>query len=107
MDLVSFSLIASMFFVYALMSTLKSYIYVGLTNDFARRFHEHNSGQNRTTKPYLPFKKLLLETYPTRISARKREKFLKSGIGKEHLKSLETNVRNVEVVNLPAGRQDW
>ena len=96
-----------MFFVYALMSTLKSYIYVGLTNDFARRFHEHNSGQNRTTKPYLPFKKLLLETYPTRISARKREKFLKSGIGKEHLKSLETNVRNVEVVNLPAGRQDW
>ena len=76
-----------MFFVYAIKSSIRNYIYVGLTNDFERRFNEHNSGQNRTTKAYRPFKLVVLEKFSTRIEARKREKFLKTGSGKEFLKS--------------------
>jgi len=77
-----------MFFVYAIKSLDRNYIYVGLTNDFDRRLNQHNSGQNRTTKAYLPFKVILVESYNTRPEARKREKYLKSGIGREYLKRL-------------------
>ena len=80
-----------MFFVYAISSEIKNYIYVGLTHDFNFRIHEHNSGSERTTRPYRPFKVLLIEQYPTRAEARKREKYLKSGCGKEYLKALREN----------------
>jgi len=77
-----------MFVVYALKSIHRNYIYVGMTNDFNRRFNQHHRGNNKTTKPYSPFKVILQESFPTRIEARKREIYLKSGIGKEFLKSL-------------------
>ncbi|MBI1769759.1 MAG: GIY-YIG nuclease family protein [Bacteroidetes bacterium] len=91
-----------MFFVYAIKSSIRNYIYVGLTSDFDRRFRQHNSGHNRTTKAYAPFEKLHIESFQTRGEARTREKYLKSGIGKEFLKKLKL----IEVVNLPDGRQD-
>jgi putative endonuclease len=77
-----------MFFVYAIKSQRRNYVYVGLTNNFDRRLLEHSSGQNKTTRPYAPFKVILVEVHQTRPEARKREKYLKSGIGKEYLKSL-------------------
>ena len=49
---------------------------------------EHNSGKNKTTKPYLPFKIIYTEKVETRVDARKREKYFKSGIGKEILKAI-------------------
>jgi putative endonuclease len=76
------------FFVYAIKSVTRNYIYVGLTNNFDRRFLEHNSGNNKTTKPYCPFEPILIEAFPTRLEARAREKFLKSGSGKEFLRTL-------------------
>lgn len=77
-----------MFFVYAIKSEVRNYIYVGLTDNFDRRLLQHNSGQNITTRAYTPFVVVLVEFYETRPEARKREKYLKSGIGKEYLKSL-------------------
>ncbi|MBN8687714.1 MAG: GIY-YIG nuclease family protein [Chitinophagales bacterium] len=76
-----------MFYVYALNSLSRNYIYVGLTNDLERRFHQHQNGQNKTTKPYLPFILFYMEAFQTRVEARQREIFLKSGIGKEFLKT--------------------
>lgn len=77
-----------MFFVYALRSLSRNYIYVGLTDNVDRRFEEHQSGKNKTTKSYRPFVLLRVENFNTRIEAREREKYLKSGIGKEFLKGL-------------------
>ena len=51
-----------------------------MTNDLERRIAEHNNGENKSTKAY--------RTFPDRISARAKEKYLKSGIGKEFLKML-------------------
>jgi putative endonuclease len=79
-----------MFYVYALSSQTHKYIYVGLTENLERRFGEHDSGKNKTTRPYRPFKILYVESFPTRQEARAREKYLKSGSGKEFLKSLIT-----------------
>ncbi len=77
-----------MYFVYAIKSLIKQYVYVGLTNNPQRRISQHRQGKEQTTKPYRPFEIKLIETYNNRAEARKREKYLKSGVGKEWLKSL-------------------
>ena len=75
-----------MFYVYALSSIERKYIYVGLTNNLNRRIAQHNSGYEKTTKPYRPFSLILVEECSTRKEARFREKYWKSGSGKEKLK---------------------
>ena len=50
------------------------------------RLNQHNSGKTKSTKGYKPWKLLFFEEFETRQEARKREKYLKSGIGKEYIK---------------------
>jgi len=76
------------YYVYAISSQARNYIYVGLTDNPDRRIGQHNAGHERATKPYRPFKVLLIESFSSRMEARKREKYLKSGIGKDYLKGL-------------------
>ena len=54
-------------------------------------------GKERTTAPHRPFRKILEERFETRAEARNREKYLKSGIGKEWLKGKFADV--VELVD--------
>ncbi|MEK7583423.1 MAG: GIY-YIG nuclease family protein [Patescibacteria group bacterium] len=77
-----------MSYVYAIASLSRNYIYVGLTNNTERRIGQHQQGKEKTTAPYRPFKTVLIEKYRTRVEAREREKYLKSGEGKELLKRL-------------------
>jgi predicted GIY-YIG superfamily endonuclease len=61
--------------------------YVGQTNDLHRRLQEHQDGRSPFTSKF-GFKKLLYsETYSTRANAMKRENFLKSGQGRQWIKS--------------------
>ena len=77
--------------VYAIKSLIKDYLYVGMTNDLERRLKEHNNGENRSTKAYRPFVLIYSEEFPDRTKARIKDKYLKSGVGKEFLKSLTYN----------------
>jgi putative endonuclease len=77
-----------MYFVYVISSEARKYIYVGITNNLDRRIDEHNRGYNKTTRAYRPFKLIFTEEFTTRTAAREREKYLKSGFGKEFLKSI-------------------
>jgi putative endonuclease len=77
-----------MWFVYAIESLTRKYMYVGLTSNVEQRLQRHNEGRERTTRPYRPFRLILCEAYTTRAEARKREVYLKSGIGKEFLKAI-------------------
>jgi len=74
--------------VYALESLKHNYIYVGMTQNLERRFSEHNAGACSSTRFHAPFRVIYTELQSTRIAARAREKYLKSGIGKEFLKLL-------------------
>ncbi len=76
-----------MYFVYVLKSE-SSRKYVGFTTDIERRFKEHNLGMSPYTKGRGPWKLVYSETYTTKAEALKREKFLKSGKGRELLKKL-------------------
>ena len=77
-----------MIFVYAIKSVSRNYIYVSMTNDVQRGFSEHNNGENKSTKAYKPFTLIYTEAFPDRSSARVKEKFLKSVIGKKFLSPL-------------------
>jgi len=75
-----------MYFVYALYSISFDRLYIGFTNDLSRRLNQHNSKKNKSTKAYVPWKLIHREEFETRLEARKREKYLKSGIGREYLR---------------------
>ena len=77
-----------MFIVYAIKSKVKNYIYVGLTKNLVDRLRRHNAGYEKTTRSYKPFDLIYTEECSDRIVAREKEKYFKSGIGKEFLKTL-------------------
>ena len=76
------------YFVYALLSEDNKQIYKGMTSNIERRLQEHKNKQNNTTKYFGKFKLILLKEFTTRVEARKREKYIKSGIGREFLHRL-------------------
>ncbi|WP_066223351.1 GIY-YIG nuclease family protein [Formosa haliotis] len=78
-----------MFYIYAISSIHRNYIYVGMTENLEARVERHNSGREKTTKPYRPFELIFTESLDVeRMEARKREKYWKSGIGKEKLRQI-------------------
>ncbi len=64
----------------------KDFIYIGYTENLRKRFAEHNSGQNTSTKPYIPFELIHYEAYRNMKDAKRRELYLKSNKGKTTLK---------------------
>ncbi|MFC2084366.1 GIY-YIG nuclease family protein [Bacteroidota bacterium] len=62
--------------------------YVGMTSDIKRRIKEHNSGLVKSTRNRKPFELIYTEEFATKNGAMKREKFFKSGKGREFLKSI-------------------
>lgn len=81
-----------MYYVYAISSLEHNYIYVGLTQNIENRIKRHNDGRERTTKFYRPFILIYSEVCETRAEARKREKYWKSGVGKEKLRVLKNSL---------------
>lgn len=80
------SLPSRMFTVYILQSLKDNKTYTGYTDNFERRFHEHNAGKSSSTKHRAPFKLLFKEEFKTTIEAKKRELWWKSGAGRRKLK---------------------
>ena len=80
-----------MYIIYAIVSKIDNRVYVGLTSDLVRRLTEHNSGSVFSTKGYRPWSLLYTEEAIDRVTARQREKYLKSGTGKEFLKKMRDN----------------
>ncbi|HPG12199.1 MAG TPA: GIY-YIG nuclease family protein [Chitinophagaceae bacterium] len=76
-----------MFFVYVIRSDADGRFYVGMTQSVNNRLNQHNKGRVFSTKGYLPWQLFFVESFTNRPDARKREKYLKSGIGKEYIKS--------------------
>ncbi|HIP48757.1 MAG TPA: GIY-YIG nuclease family protein [Lutibacter sp.] len=80
-----------MYFVYILHSTSFKHTYTGMTQDVDKRLFQHNLGQNKSTKAYTPWVIIHVEEFNTRDQARKREKYLKSGVGREFISDLLTS----------------
>ena len=77
-----------MFVVYILYSESHSKTYTGCTADLISRFHSHNTHSNTDwTRSYRPWIVLHCEYLETKAKALKREKELKSGKGRDWIKS--------------------
>ena len=76
------------YFVYVLESEIDGRLYKGQTTDISKRINEHNAGKTKSTKGYRPWKLVYFEKFETIKEAVLREKYLKSGIGREYLKAL-------------------
>lgn len=61
---------------------------MGFTKDVESRLKQHNSGKTKSTKPYRPWILLFVEEFDSKEEALKREKWLKSGIGREFIKKI-------------------
>ena len=73
------------YFVYIIQSKSTGKYYTGITNDLNRRLSEHNKTKSNTivSKNLTDFEFIYSEKVSNRIQARKREKYLKSGVGRE------------------------
>ena len=78
-----------MFTVYILYSIAYNKTYVGQTKDLDNRLLEHNvTAIKGFTVSYRPWVLIHQEDYATRTEAMKREKYLKSGMGREFVKTI-------------------
>ncbi|MDP7026142.1 MAG: GIY-YIG nuclease family protein [Candidatus Marinimicrobia bacterium] len=69
--------------VYILSSKVNAVRYIGITNNISRRLKEHRSTGSTVERLLGTFDLIYKEEYFDYKSARKREKFLKSGKGRE------------------------
>ncbi len=74
--------------IYVIQSEVDKRLYVGLSKDIEKRLKSHNNGETFSTKGYRPWKLVYSEEVGSREQAREREKYLKSGIGKEYIKNI-------------------
>ncbi len=75
-------------FVYILISEKDGTLYVGCTKNLKNRLRGHNAGNVRSTKSKIPWKIIRSEEYESLSIASKREKFLKSGLGRRVVRNL-------------------
>ena len=74
-----------MWFVYVLKSEKSGVRYIGMTEHVENRLIQHNSGKSRFTKGHMPWVLVYSEEVGSSVDARKREKYLKSGLGRQFL----------------------
>jgi putative endonuclease len=75
-------------YLYVIRSEINGNLYVGICKNILTRLKEHNMGKNRYTKGLKPWELVYTESFPNWQKAREKEKYYKSGIGKEYLKRI-------------------
>ena len=77
-----------MYTVYVLRSLKDGRRYIGYTSNVDRRLKEHDAGRTESTKYRRPWEMIYSESYTTEKEAKEREKFFKSGRGREELEMI-------------------
>jgi putative endonuclease len=92
-----------MWHVYVLYSMSSQKTYVGFTKDVNRRLFEHNVSETKGfTLRYRPWTLIYTESFASKEEAMKREKFLKTGRGREELKQYVLEYLNTGAVSAAA-----
>jgi putative endonuclease len=76
-----------MYYTYVLKSKKNNRLYTGSTGDLRKRFIEHNSGRVFSTKNRGPFELIYYEACHDLYDAKRRERYLKTGMGKRYLRN--------------------
>ena len=75
-----------MYYVYVIRSVNFNRTYIGFTSNIENRLQQHNSGKTKSTKPFKPWTLVFFEEFESKDDAINREKYLKSGVGREYVK---------------------
>jgi len=76
-----------MFYIYVLLSKVDNQFYTGATSDLKSRLQKHDDGQVPSTSKRRPLKLIYYEACLEKDDAIKREKYLKTGMGKRYLRN--------------------
>lgn len=76
-----------MYYTYVLLSKKDNKFYVGYTDDLNNRLMQHNSGKVKSTAFRLPILLIYYEVCLNKFDAIKRERYLKTGMGKRYIKN--------------------
>ena len=77
-----------MYHAYVLKSDSFEVLYKGHTSDLEKRLKAHNEGKSPYTRNKGPWRLVYSESFNTKSEAIKREKFFKSGKGREILNQI-------------------
>ncbi|MBP9739027.1 GIY-YIG nuclease family protein [Candidatus Saccharibacteria bacterium] len=77
-----------MYIVYVLHSSQLGSRYIGQTSNLSKRLSDHNSGESKYTKGKGHWELVYEEHFDTRAEAMRREKYLKTGKGRDFLSNL-------------------
>ncbi len=80
-----------MYYVYVLTSKKDEKFYTGCTNDLKKRILLHNTGGVVSTKNRQPLNLVYYEAFMNKKDAFKREQWLKTGWGRNHLNKILSN----------------
>ena len=75
-------------FVYALRGLRDNNLYIGISQNPEKRVETHNKGKTESTRNRRPLVLIYKESCNSLKEARQKEKYYKSGIGREFLKNL-------------------
>lgn len=79
-----------MFYVYVIRSETNGRRYTGSCENLEDRLRRHNAAYSKATKSGIPWKLIHHEIFETRSEALERERFFKTGRGREELDRCET-----------------
>ena len=80
-----------MHYAYILRSRLNGEFYTGYTNSLQKRVKEHNSGKVKWTYDTGPYDLIFYEAFTDKLDAFLREKWLKTGWGRNHIQKMLSN----------------
>jgi len=75
------------FYTYVLRTEKDGKFYTGVTHDLNKRLEQHKAGPVFSTKHRLPLKLIYFESCLNKDDAYRRERYLKTGMGKRFLKN--------------------
>jgi putative endonuclease len=75
------------FYTYVLKSEKTGTFYTGATSNLKKRLEEHNKGKVYYTRNKTPVKLIYCEACLNKEDAYRRERYLKTGMGKRYLKN--------------------
>jgi putative endonuclease len=71
------------YYSYVIRSLKNGILYKGSTDNVEKRIATHNAGKVKYSSKLLPWKVVLYEEFNSRTEAMKREKWYKTGVGRE------------------------
>ena len=80
-----------MYYFYILRSLKNKKLYLGQTSDLKKRLLSHNNGENKATKPNIPYELIFYSAFKNEKDAINCEQYFKTSAGWKRLRKMLEN----------------